>query len=303
MLRDIQRQRSPDVWLGEVDRRSSAYVRWVQQSLNAIDGAGLVEDGKIGPKTRSAVQRFQRRVGLVADGVAGPKTEAALLAAGASPPPGASPSPAPVAATLAELATFSQRYVARMIADGRLIDCADLAIEIWIQFGAQAGVPVSFDIWDSTGRRWIVAHERGVRVRDTGASVRTWSTPDAFVRYVQSNLGARGLVGNTFEVAGGHRAAVAGDVYLWEYHNNATGAINQIGHTQIFDSVLRGSGGASTDEITYVQGNLPPTVPVFFTRRATYFTTPRAATIGGQPHTGVLVGNGPRRFNAFSGLR
>lgn len=82
-----------DVWLGEIDRRNTPYMRWVQQSLNRVDGAGLVEDGVIGPKTRAAVQRFQRRVGLVADGVVGPKTEAALIDAGAVPPPATTPTP------------------------------------------------------------------------------------------------------------------------------------------------------------------------------------------------------------------
>jgi peptidoglycan hydrolase-like protein with peptidoglycan-binding domain len=90
-------------WLGETDRRSPAYVGWVQESLNRVAGAGLTVDGRLGPRTRGAVQAFQGRHGLVADGVVGPRTEAALVAAGAPAPPGAGsstpvvprPSPAP----------------------------------------------------------------------------------------------------------------------------------------------------------------------------------------------------------------
>jgi hypothetical protein len=81
-----------------VDRRSPTYARWVQASLNQVSSAGLVVDGQIGPKTRGAIQAFQRSRGLVADGVVGPKTEAALVAAGAPAPPlgGGSVAPPPV---------------------------------------------------------------------------------------------------------------------------------------------------------------------------------------------------------------
>jgi peptidoglycan hydrolase-like protein with peptidoglycan-binding domain len=88
--------------LFEVDRRSPTYIRWIQASLNKVHAAGLTVDGIIGSKTRGAVQAFQRSRGLVADGVVGSKTEAALVAAGASAPPGAGapvvpgPGPTPV---------------------------------------------------------------------------------------------------------------------------------------------------------------------------------------------------------------
>src|SRR5215217_5911591 len=74
---------------GKIDRRSSAYVRWMQEALNRVSGAGLTADGRFGPRTRGAVQAFQRGHGLPADGVVGPRTEAVLVAAGAPRPPGA----------------------------------------------------------------------------------------------------------------------------------------------------------------------------------------------------------------------
>jgi hypothetical protein len=78
-------------WEEEVNRRSLDYIRWVQQSLNKIMGLRLTADGVMGRQTRSAVSSFQQRRGLRADGVVGSQTERALIAAGASPPPGTSP--------------------------------------------------------------------------------------------------------------------------------------------------------------------------------------------------------------------
>ncbi|MDQ3654922.1 MAG: penicillin-insensitive murein endopeptidase [Chloroflexota bacterium] len=80
-------------WQGETDRRSPDYVRWVQEALNRVNGAGLTADGRFGPRSRTAVQAFQRRQGLPADGVVGPLTEAALVAAGATRPPSAGSTP------------------------------------------------------------------------------------------------------------------------------------------------------------------------------------------------------------------
>ena len=72
---------------GELDRASSAYVRWVQQGLNKILGLRLAVDGINGPKTRSAVRSFQSRQRLAVDGIVGPNTERALIAVGAGRPP------------------------------------------------------------------------------------------------------------------------------------------------------------------------------------------------------------------------
>jgi murein DD-endopeptidase MepM/ murein hydrolase activator NlpD len=81
---------------GEVNRQSSEYSIWVQQSLNKVAGLQLAVDGVIGPKTRSAIRSFQQRQGLQADGIVGPKTELALVRAGAAAPPqGSTPSLSP----------------------------------------------------------------------------------------------------------------------------------------------------------------------------------------------------------------
>ncbi|HEY9888591.1 MAG TPA: S8 family serine peptidase, partial [Candidatus Obscuribacterales bacterium] len=71
-----------------VDRRTADYGRWLQQALNQAGGAQLQVDGIIGPRTRRSLRQFQQQQGLVVDGIPGPRTEAALMAAGASPPPG-----------------------------------------------------------------------------------------------------------------------------------------------------------------------------------------------------------------------
>jgi hypothetical protein len=81
--------------VGTPERRTSAYVAWLQESLNRVTGAGLVVDGVSGRRTSAALRAFQSRAGLTVDGVTGPATERALVARGAPPPPGAGRLPAP----------------------------------------------------------------------------------------------------------------------------------------------------------------------------------------------------------------
>jgi phage head maturation protease len=61
------------VGMGETGQR----VHDLQERLNAL-GAHLAVDGKFGPKTRAAVEAFQRSHGLKVDALVGPKTTAAL---------------------------------------------------------------------------------------------------------------------------------------------------------------------------------------------------------------------------------
>lgn len=83
---------------GVVGRYCPEYRRWVQQSLNRILGLQLVIDGDFrlqklnGQRTISALKSFQQRSGLAPDGKGSPKTEAALIKAGALPPPVSFPS-------------------------------------------------------------------------------------------------------------------------------------------------------------------------------------------------------------------
>lgn len=93
MLRELEYELN-GIWLGEMDRRSRSYIRWVQHSLNRNTGARLAVDGILGRRTRQAIRSFQRQQGLVVDGIVGPRTERALRAAGAGPPPGGTATPA-----------------------------------------------------------------------------------------------------------------------------------------------------------------------------------------------------------------
>ena len=56
-------------------------TKWVQAALHVIDGAKLDVDGKYGPVTRAAVEKFQHSHGLTVDGWAGVHTNDALRAA------------------------------------------------------------------------------------------------------------------------------------------------------------------------------------------------------------------------------
>lgn len=60
---------------GEIDKSN---IRWLQSSLNKLDGATLELDGKYGKHTREALMRYQQSRGLVVDGIAGTATRQAI---------------------------------------------------------------------------------------------------------------------------------------------------------------------------------------------------------------------------------
>jgi peptidoglycan hydrolase-like protein with peptidoglycan-binding domain len=71
------------------------FVRWVQSTLNRVEGTDLPVDGVMSAATRSALRRFQRRRRLPADGIAGPETERALREARGPAQPQPEPAPNP----------------------------------------------------------------------------------------------------------------------------------------------------------------------------------------------------------------
>lgn len=77
-------------------QHGTEFVRWVQSSLNQLQGDGLPVNGVVDGATRAALRRFQAAQQLPVDGIAGPDTEQALLqarrgAAPAAPAQGAEP--------------------------------------------------------------------------------------------------------------------------------------------------------------------------------------------------------------------
>jgi lysozyme family protein len=60
---------------------------WLQESLNKLMNAGLLNDGSYGRRTAAAVRQFQEANGLTADGLSGPETISKLEAMLASRDP------------------------------------------------------------------------------------------------------------------------------------------------------------------------------------------------------------------------
>jgi peptidoglycan hydrolase-like protein with peptidoglycan-binding domain len=99
----------PQEWEGELSRDNQTYVAWIQRSLNRLMGARLPVDGKMSNHTRAVIRAFQMRQGVGADGKVGARTEAAMIKAGAPPPP-SGPTPPPAAgSTLASVDTVLPR--------------------------------------------------------------------------------------------------------------------------------------------------------------------------------------------------
>lgn len=288
--------------------RDRDYVMWVQSSLNRLLTANLVVDGSYGSATRSAVHAFQLRSGLTADGVAGPQTRQAILdALKAGPtPPIAPPRPTPPVGgqpSLVSLDQFSRSFVDEVIASGRLIDCADLAIEIWIRFAEAHRIPIEFRIRNPRG---------------TSPTRRSdFATVDQFIRFVQGNQNARGLANDTIPVPGGDqqdlRNAVCGDVFLWTYVSEVTGRLHQWGHTQVYNRNEVSPSGSNC--VGILQGSLQVINGKPMGTRVTRGCYPigyfyknhygQGMTVNGarEPHTRKPVGPGPRRFRGFAHLR
>jgi len=156
---------------GEINRGSAAYVRWVQSALNQVLGLRLAVDGQSGTQTRSAIRSFQQRRGLTDDGEVGPRTEAALMAAGAPPPPGPGgplTSPAPVRWVQAAL---NQILGLRLAVDGLLGAQTRSAVR---DFQGRQGLAVTGDVDAQTEQRLVTA------LRASCASLRPCLTLDGF---------------------------------------------------------------------------------------------------------------------------
>jgi hypothetical protein len=190
-------------------------------------------------------------------------------------------------------------YVDQVIKNGTKLDCADLAIEIWIRFGEKYQVPVSFCMWDAKNRKHITFNNSD------------FPSTSEFVRFAQIYLGAQGLIGNTYHVPGGYKTAVPSDVFLWQFYGPKTEKVHKWGHTQIFHEVVRRKG--HSPRIKVAQGSLDkegkPTLVEFKERRVSNFDPWRKEaikrTVGQRQvwHYRKLVGFGPRRLKSFSHLQ
>lgn len=85
-----------DEWEGEVNRKSKAYIKWLQGQLNRLESARLSRDGVIGSKTRRVIKAFQKKYSVIhpPDGKPSETLDAFMIMFGAPPPPG-SPEPKP----------------------------------------------------------------------------------------------------------------------------------------------------------------------------------------------------------------
>jgi peptidoglycan hydrolase-like protein with peptidoglycan-binding domain len=71
----------PELAKGEHEADGEHYsITWLQESLNALEHAGLEADGDMGDATKEAVTAFQTKHGLKVDGWAGGDTVAKIVA-------------------------------------------------------------------------------------------------------------------------------------------------------------------------------------------------------------------------------
>ena len=152
-------------WTNEINRGSSDYIKWVQQSLNQIMGLRLAVDGIVGTYTRSAIRSFQQQKGLLVDGIVGPQTEGALIAAGAGAPPAAGTIPTPTTGTNPKINAllpasgpgFYSKYTDPNDVSGR---------------GHQYGLPETIRAIQAIGAAWQRRYPQGPRIGVTHISLK-----------------------------------------------------------------------------------------------------------------------------------
>jgi len=175
---------------GEISRGNPGYFRWVQSALNRIQGAGLVVDGILGPRTRQAVIAFQRSRNLTPDGLVGPLTEKALQAAGAPAPPQSSSQPS---------AGFPPPSPGLSGLRRNIVQIALQELKRWgngrIKESQRTIRPVLESYW-RTGVGWLPS-------KPNWWSSVPWSA--AFISWVMRQAGA----GPAFRYAGGHSYYIA----------------------------------------------------------------------------------------------
>jgi peptidoglycan hydrolase-like protein with peptidoglycan-binding domain len=97
--------------VGAPDRSSRAYAAWLQAALNRALGLRLATDGIVGSLTRAAIRDFQSRQRLAADGVPNAGLDAALMRAGAAPPPAAGAAPPPTSVPVGRTGSLGTRFI------------------------------------------------------------------------------------------------------------------------------------------------------------------------------------------------
>lgn len=198
----------------EINRSSKTYIKWVQQSLNKIIGAGLTVDGLRGPNTRNAIRTFQRRVGITVDGKVGSQTEKALIKAGAGTPPSA-----PTSSSTTQVAGLYPAVNTLMPQQGPGFRCRQPP-------SRRYGLPETIHALIHIGAAWYNRHPKGPEIVISDISKRGGGT---FPPHKSHQIGLD--VDLSFNRTGGKRKVCSGDAdYSTTWRPLIQDLIQVIGH-------------------------------------------------------------------------
>jgi hypothetical protein len=138
---------------------------------------------------------------------------------------------------------YSQVHAQELIAQGEPTDCADFALEIYVDFCETNNISIEFEVWNASEREWMT-----VRRED-------FPSEEEFLDYVQENMGAVNILSDRVTMAIDFEDLQVGDLLV-----TSDGGADYTGDTMVITDIRENEDG--TVEYLTAKGNMSDGEPV-----------------------------------------